>query len=33
MILISLLLLCSDDNLIMKLHQKKIAALMKGGFF
>ena len=29
MVLILLLLLCNHDNLILKLHQKKIATLMK----
>ena len=32
MVLILLLPLCNHDNLILKLHQKKIATLMKGGF-
>ena len=32
MVLISLPLLCNHDNLILKLHQKKLAALMKDGF-
>ena len=33
MVLISLLFLCNHDNLITKLHQKKIPTLMKGGIF
>ena len=33
MVLILLLLLCNHDNLVLKLHQRKIAPLMKDGFF
>ena len=32
MVLTLLLLLCNHDNLILKLHQKKIATWMKDGF-
>ena len=32
MVLILLLLLCDQDNLILKLRQKKIATLMNGDF-
>ena len=32
MVLILLPLLCNHNNLILKLDQKKIATLMKGGF-
>ena len=32
MVLILLRLLRNHDNLILKLHQKKIPTLMKGGF-
>ena len=32
MVLILLPLLCNHDNLILKLHQKKMATLIKGGF-
>ena len=33
MVLVVLSLLCNNDTLILKLYQKKIATLMKGGFF
>ena len=33
MVLILLFLLCNHDNLVLKLHQRKIAPLMKDGFF
>ena len=32
MALILFLLFCNHNDLILKLHQKKIATLMKGGF-
>ena len=32
MVLILLPLLCKDDNLILKLNQKKIATFMRRGF-
>ena len=32
LLLIFLLFFCNHDNLILKLHQKKIAASMKDGF-
>ena len=33
MVLVVLSLLCNNDTLILKLYQKKIATLMRGGFF
>ena len=33
MVLILLLLLCKDDSLILKVHQKKLATLIKDAFY
>ena len=32
MVLVLLSFLCNHDNLILKLHQKKVSIVIKGGF-